>query len=68
MWQMREIGSHNLDQFVGEETVDLDAHLLRYPIDVADDGKITCNPELVPDTPALLRGKPSTVLPDNLTT
>eukprot|EP01094_Clydonella_sp_ATCC50884_P012634 TRINITY_DN2290_c0_g1_i2.p1 TRINITY_DN2290_c0_g1~~TRINITY_DN2290_c0_g1_i2.p1 ORF type:complete len:955 (+),score=336.28 TRINITY_DN2290_c0_g1_i2:60-2867(+) len=65
---MRGIGSHNLEAFTGDETVDLESHLLRYPIDVAQDGALTCNPPIVPDTPAEVRGRPSTMLPDNLTT
>ena len=65
---MQEIGRRNLEIFAGEECVEMDSHLVSYPTVIAADGSIEAKPELVPDTAARVRGAPSTMLPDYLTT
>jgi hypothetical protein len=44
------------------------SHLMRYPLEVAADGRIRPEPEHFPDTKAPVKGEASLTMPDLLTT
>ncbi|XP_064948363.1 phospholipase D alpha 1-like isoform X1 [Musa acuminata AAA Group] len=65
------VAKRNWDLYASEALFDdLPGHLLSYPIDIADDGKITALPgsEVFPDTKARVLGRRSEYLPPILTT
>ncbi|KAK9829228.1 hypothetical protein WJX72_004613 [[Myrmecia] bisecta] len=67
---LQRIGQRNWDDFVGEEVMDLQSHLLNYPIQVSPDGHVDHLPghEHWPDFPkASILGGKSATLPDTLT-
>lgn len=66
---VNKIAKSNWDTFVGEENQELMGHLMRYPIQVGRDGKVSPLPghELFPDVGGKVLGAP-TNLPDVLTT
>ncbi|PON49953.1 Phospholipase D [Parasponia andersonii] len=68
--KVNEIAEENWKRFTSEEFTLLQGHLLKYPIQVDDDGKVGPLPgyENFPDVGGKVLGAHSTTLPDTLTT
>jgi len=70
--RMNEIAEDNWSNFVSPQPVDMDSHLIPYPVDIDQYGNVlahTANEDGVfPDTRASVLGTPSLTLPDILTT
>jgi phospholipase D1/2 len=70
--RMNEIAEENWSNFVSPQPVEMDSHLIPYPVDIDQYGNVlahTANEDGVfPDTRASVLGTPSLTLPDILTT
>lgn len=66
---VNKIAQSNWDAFAGEKNKELKGHLMKYPIQVSRDGKVSSLPghESFPDVGGKILGAP-TNLPDVLTT
>ena len=68
--RVNEIASSNWDLFLSEDLCPMDGYLLKYPIQVEQDGAIGALPECeeFPDFSASVLGSSSGILPNKLTT
>lgn len=67
---VNEMADENWKRFTAEEFTPLQGHLLKYPMQVDADGKVSSKPghENFPDVGGYALGCHSTTLPDSLTT
>jgi phospholipase D1/2 len=66
--EVRDLGRKNWELFADDSNQwDMDSHIMRYPIEIKEDGTVYASPELFPDTKASVIGAPSYSLPDKLT-
>lgn len=68
--RLREVGARHWEQFVAENPVDMEGHLMNYPLSVGLNGKVSSltGLECFPDTQASILGTKSEVVPPILTT
>jgi phospholipase D1/2 len=70
--RMNAIAEENWYNFVSPHTVEMDSHLIPYPVEIDDYGNVLAHSANVegffPDTKASVLGTPSLTLPDILTT
>lgn len=68
--RVNEIAENNWKRFAADEFSLLEGHLLKYPINIDDDGNVGPLPgcENFPDVGGKILGVPSPTLPDILTT
>jgi phospholipase D1/2 len=69
--RLNAIAEENWKDFVSSGLVDMDSHLIPYPIDIDEDGRVFARKELngfFPDTAASIVGNYSKTLPEILTT
>ncbi|XP_065871534.1 phospholipase D delta-like [Euphorbia lathyris] len=66
---VNEIAKYNWQAYVSEESIEMRGHLMQYPVNVSEDGKVTALPghDTFPDVGGKILGAP-TNLPDALTT
>jgi len=65
---IQELGEKNWNLFTQPAVVDMDSHLMRYPIRISQNGKVVADPKYFPDTKAPVMGESSLTMPDLLTT
>ena len=68
--KVNEIAEDNWNRFTAENFTTLQGHLLKYPVEVSVDGKVSPIPDqdCFPDVGGKILGCPSATLPDVLTT
>ncbi|XP_037801148.1 phospholipase D alpha 1-like isoform X2 [Penaeus monodon] len=70
MRAINEVAKTNLEKFISPEPEHNDSHLMSYPLDVNQDGRVLVREDLekFPDTGGSITGKNSNFLPNSLTT
>jgi len=67
MAKIRQIAEDNWTTFASDAIVNMESHLMRYPIRVSQRGKLVADPHCFPDTKAPVMGQSSLTMPDLLT-